>query len=66
MPFMVSYAMVYNGVIFLYVLHTVLVKTYSYTIENAAIWFATLLAIYSSIDTRLSANQNSHFQNVIL
>ena len=50
MPFMVSYAMVYNGVIFLYVLHTVLVKTYSYTIENAAIWFATLLAIYSSID----------------
>ena len=27
-----------------------LVKTYSYTIANGAIWLATLLAIYSSID----------------
>ena len=27
-----------------------LVKTYSYTIANTAIWLATLLTIYSSID----------------
>ena len=27
-----------------------LVKTYSYTMANGAIWLATLLAIYSSTD----------------
>ena len=32
-------------------LYLYFVKTYSYTIANAAIWLATLLAIYSSIDS---------------
>ena len=32
-------------------IYTVLVKTYSFIIGNGAIWLATLLAIYSSIDT---------------
>ena len=39
----------------------VLVESYSYTIANAAIWLATLLDIYSSIDIRphqLSPHRN--------